>query len=620
MQRLWIRLCVTSLLLIFLSLPSSADSGQVPPHLSPVYGLAMHGEAKYGPDSVRLDYASAQARKGGTLHLAAFGNFDTLNPYALKGSAAPGLSNFYDRLMGRVWDEPFTLYPLIAERAEIAEDRSAVEIHINPAARFHDGTPITADDVLFSFETFKREGRPNMRRVYGLVTETRKTGPLSVLFRFGAGYDRESVMIIAMMPVLSKAWWSGRDFSATTLDIPPGSGPYHISEISPGRRIVYRRVADYWAENLLVNRNHHNFERIVYDTYRDDSVAFEAFKAGDLDLRDETDLSNWTQGYNFPAMRSGEVRRDVIPHKRPEKVRGFIYNTRRAPFDDIRVREALARALDFSWINENLLAGMTRQVDSFYPNAELAAHGTPSGAETAILAPYRETLPPEVFGPAWTPPKTGTRALMRDHLRRARDLLTEAGWDIQDGTLRHKETGKPFSFEILVGTPDDEKIALSWQRNLKKLGIHALIRTLDSAGFTARLTRYDYDVVLHYWLSTLSPGTEQILYYGCAAADQPGRWNYAGICNPAVDAIALQIADSRDRADLIAHVRALDRILTWGWYLVPLDYLGKSLTAARTSLARPDTTPIYGYVLETWWEKGPEQDRNQEQKQEPTKP
>lgn len=578
------------LILVLLSLAISI----VPAHAE---GLAMHGAPKYGAAATHLDYANPDAPKGGTITMDAIGTFDTLNPYSIKGKAAQGLNLVYDRLMARVWDEPFTMYPLIAERVEVPEDRSAITIHINPKARFHDGAPITADDVIFSFETLKTQGRPNMRQIYKLADKAEKRNDLTVYFHFGPGYDRETVMIFAMMPVLSKKYWEGKTFDQTTLDIPVLNGPYKIAEADPGRRIVYERVEDYWAKDLFPNIGHNNFDRVVYDYYRDDTVAFEAFKAHNTDLRREYDAGKWAGAYDLPAVKEGRVIKDALPHGRPERVRAFIFNTRRAPFDDIRVRQAFDLLFDFEWMNQNLFYDQYKRINSFFPNSELAATGMPSPEELKILEPWKDKLTPEVFGPAYTPPPQGEKA--RENMRKADQLLKDAGWVVENG--KRMKGGKPFKFEILLGAPEDEKIALNFKHALEKMGIEVAIRILDSAAYTGRLNEYDYDMTLYFWLSTLSPGTEQPLYWGCAAAEQPARWNFAGICHPAVDALAGSIASAKTREDLVTRVHALDRILTHGRYMIPLYYAGQDYVAYWPPVKRPDQTPLYGMVLETWW-------------------
>jgi len=561
----------------------------------------MHGEPKYGPAFTHLDYANPDAPKGGTVRQAAIGTFDNLNPFAIKGKAAEGLSLVYDRLMARVWDEPFTMYPLIAEKADVADDRSSVTFHLNPAAKFNDGTPITAEDVKFSFETLREFGRPNMRRIYKLVDETKITDERTIYFHFGAGHDKETVMILAMMPVLSKAWWSGKEFDATVLEAPLSNGPYRIAEIDPGRKIVYERVPEYWAKDLPVNKGHFNFDRVIYDYYRDDTVAFEAFKSGNFDLRRELNAGKWATAYDFPALQKGEVKKEALPHGRPERVRSLIFNTRRAPFDDIKVREALGLALDFEWMNANLFHGQYRRIASFFPNSSLAAEGEPSPAELALLEPFRTDLPATVFGAAWQPTGGGDQSAQRANMKRANELLKEAGWVIRDGKRVNEKTGAPFTFEILLDSPEDEKVALSFIDSLGRLGIKANVRVLDAANFRGRINEYDFDMMVYHWINTLSPGTEQTLYWGCAAAKEQGRWNYPGICNPAVDALATGIANAKDRDDLVAHARALDRVLTWNYYVIPLYYAGVDYVAYRAFIRHPETTPLYGMVTETWW-------------------
>lgn len=542
-----------------------------------LYGLAMNGTPKYDETSLSLDYVNPEAPKQGTLIQAGLGTFDTLNPFNIKGTPVQGLSLLHDRLMQRVWDEPFTMYPLIAEKIDVPEDRSAITFFLNPQARFSDGTPITADDVIFTFATLKEKGRPNMRRVYGLVEKVEKRDAHTVHFALGEGYDRETIMILAMMPVLSKNYWQAKDFNATTLEIPVSSGPYKITFVDPPRKIIYERDRDYWAKDLLVNKGLFNFDRMVFDYYRDDTVAFEAFKAGEFDLRREWDAGKWATGYNFPAIKNGNVIAESLQHGRPEKVRSFIYNTRRAPFDDLRVREALSLALDFDWINQNLYHGLYKRVNSYYPNSELA-DGT------------------------WQPPSHKNPAESRAHLRRADQLLKEAGWFIHNGRrVKQDDQKSVLSFEILIGTPDDEKVALAFVRSLKKLGIEPRVRVLDAAAFTARLNDYDYDIVLHHWLSTLSPGTEQILYYGCEAAKQKARFNYPGICDPKIDALALSIPAAPTRADMIARLHELDRTLLAGHYMIPLNYPGVDYVAYKKNLHHPAQMPLYGMVLESWW-------------------
>ena len=531
----------------------------------------MHGKPKYGPESRHLDYANPDAPKGGTVTMAGLGTFDSVNPYAIKGKAAEGLNLVYDRLMARVWDEPFTMYPLIADKVIVPDDRKEMTVHVNPKARFHDGTPITADDVIFSFETLRDQGRPNMRRIYKLVSDVKKIDEATVNFKFGEGSDRETPMIVALMPVLSKKYWSGKTFDASTLAIPLLNGPYKIVSVEPGRRIVYERVKDYWAKDLLPNAGHFNYDRIVYDYYRDDTVAFEAFKAGNLSLRREWDAGKWATGYDFPAVKDGRVMMDALPHGRPEKVRSFIFNSRRAPFDDIKVRQALNLLFDFEWVNKNIFHGQYKRINSYFPNSELAAPDAPP-------LPSKD---------------------IRANMRKANELLNAAGWTVSNG--KRVKDGKPFTFEIILSAPEDEKIALNFKKALSAMGIDVVIRLLDSAQYIRRLNEYDYDMTLYYWLSTLSPGTEQVLYWSCEAAKQPARFNYAGVCDSEIDALAAKIAQSTDRAELVSTVQALDKRLLEGTYMIPLYYGGVDDVAYWKPVHRAEKTPLYGMVLETWW-------------------
>ncbi len=561
----------------------------------------MHGNPKYGADFAHVDYVNPDAPKGGTLKQAAIGTFDTLNPYSLKGKSAQGLTLYYDRLMQRVWDEPFTMYPLIAERAEISDDRSEVTFHLNPAAKFNDGSPITADDVLFSFETMKEGGRPNMRRIYRIVTKAEKIDAHTVHFEFGEGYDQETVMIIAMMPVLAKSWWEGREFDSTTLDIPLSSSPYTIEKFEAGRQIVYKRNPDYWAKDLPVNVGHYNFDEIIYDYYRDDTVSFEAFKAGELNFRREWDISNWVSAYDFPAMKDGRIEKSALAHERPERTRAMIFNTRRPPFDDIRVRDALNLMLDFNWANKNLFHGEYARINSYFPNSELAAKGAASDAEKELLAPYMDTLPADILERVKPQPATENEKSVRENMRAAHALLKQAGWVIKEGKMVNEATGAPFKFELLLGAPEDEKLALLYTQGLKKIGIDATVRVMDTASYRGRLNDYDYDMTLYYWQNSLSPGTEQMLYWTCEAAKQPAQWNFAGICDPAVDALAKGIAMAENREDLVANVRALDRVLIEGTYIIPLYFSGKDYVAYKKNIHHPNVTPIYGMVIESWW-------------------
>ncbi len=558
----------------------------------------MHGAPAQKDGFTNLPYAKADAPKGGVLRQSAVGSFDTLNPFTLKGKAALGLTYVYDRLMGRSWDEPFTLYPLIAQSVDVPDDRSSITFHLNPAAKFSDGSPITIDDVLFSFNTLKEKGRPNMRQVYKLVDHVDKIDATSLKFTLVPAHDRETVMIIAMMPVLSKKYWSDKNFDASTLAIPVTNGPYKIAGIEPGRKIILERDPNYWAKDLPINKGLYNFDRITTDYFRDDAVALEAFKKGDLDLRVEQNPHRWATGYTGSL---GPIKQEALAHGRVEKMWGLIFNLRREPFDDIRVRKALSLMVDYDWINKNIFHSLYKPTNSFYPNSNLAASGKPDAAELKLLDPYRNALPPEVFGDAWKTSDTGNPAALRENQRLADGLLKEAGWIIKDGKRVNAKTGKPLTFEILLGTAEDEKVALSFKRSLARLGIDISMRTLDSAAFNDRMLSYEYDMTLYFWQNTLSPGTEQMLYWGCQAAKDKGRFNYSGICLPAIDALAKNIPQVKSREELLANIHALDRILTWEHIAIPLFYSGKDFVASWPYMAHPDRNALYGNTLESWY-------------------
>lgn len=562
------------------------------------YGLAMHGQAKYGAQDRFLSYVNPDAPKGGEIKSAVIGTFDSLNPFSIKGVPAEGLELVYDRLMRRVWDEPFTMYPLIAERVDVAPDRSSITFYLNPKARFHDGSPIMAEDVLFSFQTLKEHGRPNMRRVYKLVETAEVKAPREIYFKLGQGYDRETVMILAMMPVLSKKWWEGRSFDSALSEIPILNGAYRIEKVDAPRGIVYARVEDYWAKDLLVNAGQYNFDRVAYDYYRDDTIALESLKKGDVTFRRELDVTKWQSAYQ-DAQAKGVVRQ-AVPHQRPERAHGFIFNLRRPPFDDVRMRKALALAFDYDWVGKNLYHGQYKPIDSVFPNAVLSAASGLTAQEQELLKPYAGQVRPEIL--------TGedrkiAEPDMRSRMKRADSLLQQAGWIVSGGKRVQKDTKTPLSFELLVSSPQEEKIALNYKRNLVRLGVDLVIRRIDSTAFVDRKMAYDYDMMAFFWQNSLSPGTEQMAYWSCAAVKQPGGFNYAGLCNPALDHFAEEISNASSYDELTAYAHIIDTIVMAEQIFVPLFYKGEDYIAYRQGLALPEKTPIYGLVTETAWQK-----------------
>lgn len=536
-----------------------------------MFGLAMHGTAKYGPNSPHFDYANPDAPKGGTLRQAAIGTFDTLNPFSIKGKAAEGLPMIYDRLMARAWDEPFSLYPLIAEKIEVNAGRSGITFHLNPKAVFQDGTPITAEDVIFSFNLLKEKGRPNMRNVYAQVDKVEPLSGRVVKFTFKPSYDQETIMIIAMMPVLSKAWWKDRDFEKTLLEMPVTSGPYKITEIKPGSRIVLTRDPDYWAKDLMVNKGQYNFDQITYDYFRDDNVALEAFLKGSFDIRKEFDIGKWMTAYDKAAPT---IEKHDFKNGRPAQVRAMIFNLRRPPFDDKNVRHALSLAFDEKWVGENVYRGQYKRAASYFPNSDL------NGGLVSVTTGMGE----------------------RERIAEATRLLQRAGWVVKNNKLQ--KDGKEFSFEIILSKPEDEKIVLAYISTLKRLGINARVRTLDSAGFQNRLNGFDYDMILHQWQNSLSPGTEQQLYWGCDINKNPNRLNYPGICNPLIKRVINFLPKVTTYDDLLRQVMVLDRLLIESFLSIPLFYSDVDRIAVNKNVQFPENTPIYGPVIETWWSAG----------------
>lgn len=576
-----------------------------PARAKETHALSMVGTPMMPEDFTHFNYTNPEAPKGGTFRQAILGNFDTLNPFSLKGTAAQSLNLVYDRLMMRSWDEPFTLYPLIAQSVDVPEDRSSITFTLNPKARFQDGTPILADDVLFSFNLLKENGRPNMRNTYKIVTKSEKLDERKIRFTLSDDRTKETVMILAMMPVLSKSWWSGQDLNKTILNPPNSTGPYRITSVEIGRRIVMERNPDYWAIDLPSVKGQYNFDRIIFDYFKNQTTAFESFKTGDTSIWIDTNPGHWANAYDFPAAKDGHIVKDEINHGRVEKMWGFIFNTRRPPFDNNAIRKALSLMIDYDWINRNIFYGQYRILTSYFPNSSLSASGKPSEGELALLTPYTSALPENTFGDAWTPPATGTQSAMRANRIKAATLLEQSGWVVKNGKRVNHKTGENMDFEILIGSPEEEKLALSFKRSLSQLGITVTTRTLDAAAFQSRLTKYDYDMVLYNWQNTLSPGTEQTVYWGCAAAKQEGRFNYAGICNPAIEDLIARIPNAGTTQEMTDSVHALDRILMAEHYTIPLFYTGRDFIAHWTGFSRPSTPSLYGNVMESWWYNPP---------------
>lgn len=571
----------------------------------PVHGLAMHGDVKYAADFTHFDYVNPDAPKGGVLKQASFGGFDTFNPFSVKGTPAPGTGYLFDTLMVESLDEPFSQYGLLAESIELPEDRTGVTFNLNPLARFHDGTPVTAEDVVFSFETLKEKGIPQYRYYFKDVETVTAEGDRRVVFTFQSGDNRELPLILGQMPVLSKKDWVGKDFTATTLVPPLGSGPYQVVDFEVNRYVVYRRNPDYWAQDLPVHKGQYNFDEIRFDIYRDTTVAVEAFKAGAYDIRVENEAKKWATAYrDMPALKEGRVIQKAFKHGLPSGMQGFVFNTRRPVFADKRVRQALALAFDFKWSNDNLFYGAYQRTTSYFDNSELASSGVPTGAEKALLESYGTQLDASVLTTAVTFPDIESGQL-RTRLMQALDLLKEAGWTVQDGLLKNA-AGVPFEFEILLDTSGAaawERIVLPYLRNLKKLGIQASVRVMDVMQYKHRLDTFDYDMFVFVWGQSLSPGNEQRYFWGSASADQPGSYNFAGIRDVVVDDLIERVIAAKDRSDLVTATRALDRVLLNGWYVVPHWYSPETHLIYWNKFGMPETVPQKGMSLSTWWIK-----------------
>ena len=584
-------------LVAVLAFPAGADGPRL-------HGLAMHGDAAYPDGPVGpFPWVHPDAPTGGTLRFSEVGTFDSMNPYIVHGVPARGLDLVYQSLMYRTPDEPFTFYPQVAESVELAEDRGAIVFHLDPRARFQDGSPVTAQDILFTYETLRKEGKPHMRTYYSGVIEARALGERSVRFDLEAG-NWELPLILCLMPALSRAYFEDVPFDRTSLEAPLGTGPYRVAEIDPGRRVVYERDPGFWGWDLPQHIGRHNFETVEHIWFRDSNVALQAFLAGDIDVRFETDALRWATGYDGPAVESGEIALESLPHGRPSGLLGVAWNQRRPPLDDVRVREAMGLAFDFAWTNENLLHGQYERTSSLFGGSDLAASGPAAGGELALLEPWRDRLPEALFEAPWRWPETDGSGRLRDQLRRAGALLAEAGYVLEDGVLVHGTTGTPLTFELLLGDPAFERIMLPWLANLERLGIRAGLRTIDAAQYQTRIATFDFDAMIRRWGVSLSPGNEQFIYWGSEAADSEGSRNYAGIEDPVLDGLIAALADARAPEDLKAAARALDRVLMWGRHVLPLYHRDADTVAHWRAVTHSGVAPLYGTDIGSWWHAG----------------
>jgi len=565
------------------------------------HGLAMHGNLKYGPNFTAFDYVNPDSPKGGEVRQSAIGSFDTLNPFILKGQPASGIGRIFETLMTGSEDEAFSQYGLIAETVEMPEDRSWVAFTLRPEARWHDGTPITVEDVIFSLEILKTKGHPFYRAYYADVIKAEKIADRKVKFTFSDGLNRELPLIVGELTILSKAYYESIDFEKTTLVSPLGSGPYRVESVDPGRSITYTRVKDYWGADIAVRRGQQNFDTISVDYYRDPTVAMEAFKAHEYDFRAENASKVWATAYVGPAFDDGRIVKEEIANGRPTGMQGFVFNTRRAKFSDPRLRRALGYAFDFEWTNKNLFNGAYTRTESYFSNSELASSGLPDAAELALLEPFRYQIPATVFTEAYETPKTDGSGNTRRNLRQALKLLMQTGWNIEDGKLVNPADGRPLEIEFLIVSPLFQRIIAPFIKNLEKLGVAAKIRLVDSAQYQKRLDEFDFDMIVASIGQSLSPGNEQNNFWTSAAADTPGSRNYAGIKDPVVDSLVDTLIAAADRASLVTAARALDRVLLSGYYVVPHWHIRTYRVAYWNKLARPAVTPKYGLGFSSWW-------------------
>jgi peptide/nickel transport system substrate-binding protein len=586
------------------------------------YGLAMHGTPALPAGFSHLPYANPEAPKGGRLTWGLLGTFDSLNPLIVKGIAVQQIRNFVlESLMTRNNDEPFTLYGLLAKSVETDDARSYVTFHLEPNARFSDGTPVRADDVLFSWSLLRAHGRPYHRQYYSKVAKAEALDPLTVRFDLAGANDRELPLILGLMPVLPRRAVDVATFEETTMTGLVGSGPYRVTAVKPGASVTLTRNPDYWGRDLPVNKGLWNFDEIRIDFYRESNGQFEAFKRGLYDFKVETEPLRWHDGYDFPAARNGELVRDTIKTGMPQPSEYLVFNTRRPVFSDIRVRQALTLLFDFEWINRNYFFGLFSRSAGYFPGSELSAYGRPADEqEKALLKPFASRIAPDILDGSYRLPVTDGSGRDRAVLRSALKLLADAGYALDGTVLRQRATGKALTFEILATTRDQERIALAYARDLKRAGIEPSVRLVDPVQFDQRRLGYDFDMIQNRWDQSLSPGNEQSFYWGSEAADIQGTRNYMGATDPAIDAMIAALLQARERPAFVSAVRALDRALMSGFYAIPVFNAGEQWIVRWNRIERPSATALTGYLPESWWQRPDPQAKASEAKSSDAKP
>ena len=573
-------------------------------HAAPQHGFTPFGELKYGPSFAHLDYATPSAPKGGQMKLIYPAAFDSLNPFILKGVAAPGMGNVFESLMVQALDEPQSYYGLIAKSIALAADKSYADFMLRKAARWHDGTPITAEDVVFSFDILKEKGHPQYRILYAPIEKVEALNAHKVRFHFSDPENRDLPILAASMSVLPKHYYATVPFDKTTLEPPLGSGPYRVSEVDQGRSITFARVPDYWAAGLPINRGKYNFDRIHYDVYRDETVAVEAIKSGAYDFREEYIARNWATAYTIDAIKNGALKKVKIPNKIPRGMQAFLFNLRNPKFADIRVREAVALSMDYEWMNETLFYGAYDRSYSFFQNTDFMATELPTPQELTLLEPYKKTLPESVFTKVFKNPSTDGEGYPRENLLRAQALLNDAGYEMHEGVRVNAESGEPLTVEFMMRQRTFEKVVSGMIRNLAKLGITATFRYVDDSQYQKRIDDRDFDIISIWWnRGIFFPGNEQIGFWHSSQADVAGSQNLSGLKSDAVDALLASVTQAQTLADLAPAARALDRTLLAHQLVIPHWHMAAWRVLYWDKFGRPDLAPSYGLGLETWWDK-----------------